>query len=61
MVYSDISGWVKLKFLKQFLPFSSLSLVRMDEPCRKQVLGSHSLYSGTLNLQGFEAMWHARM
>lgn len=36
-VYSDISGWVKLKFLKQFLPFPPLSLAREGESQRKQL------------------------
>lgn len=49
-VYSDISGWVKLKFLKQFLPLPPLSLAREGEPQRKQLPGSRSLYSRLLNL-----------
>lgn len=39
-VYSAISGWVKLQFLKQLLPFACLSLARENESQRKQLLGS---------------------
>lgn len=38
-VYSDISGWVKLKFLKQLLLFPRLSLAREEESHRKQLRG----------------------
>lgn len=38
-VYSDISGWVKLKFLKQLPAFPGLSLAREDESHRKQLRG----------------------
>lgn len=49
-VYSDISGWVKLQFLEQLLPFPCLSHAREHESQRKQLLGSCSVYSRLLNL-----------